>query len=139
MHDQYVQDATQYGLNDRLAEVLQYTAALSLRVYGVNTMDDNTWTEAVEERRRTLEVEQRRVIEELCPVGVWNRRDASIALDYAPYIQQIVEAEDAEEAREMVKKPKGGRSTRNSARSGYTRIVEVSEDSRSALARMGLR
>lgn len=138
LHDQYVQDATEYGLNDRLAEVLEYAATHSRKALGVLPLDDSSSTEDFQERRETLEDARRIVVQELCPLGVRNRRDASIVLDYIPYIRQIVEAEDAEEAREIEKKPKGRRSTRNSARSGYVRIVEVSGDSRRSLARMGL-
>lgn len=86
------------------------------------------------EGSRRRECELRRTVEEVCPMWVWSRQDGSIYMDYVPLIRQILEAEDAQEEAGM--RGRGGRATRNSARThGYVRTVMLSAEGRAGLIR----
>lgn len=81
---------------------------------------------------RQRECELRRMVEEVCPMWVWSRRDGSVWMDYVPFIRQIVEADEAQEESEM--KARGGRGTRNSTRAtGYVRTIVLTEEGRGGL------
>jgi hypothetical protein len=47
-----------------------------------------------------------------------------VSLEYLPYVRQIVEAEDGQEMKERAR---AGRTTRNSTRSQYVRMVELTD------------
>ena len=79
---------------------------------------------------------QRVAAREICRIG----EDAvRVSLEYLPYVRQIVEAEDRLEIQEQEKRPRVGRRTRNSTRSQYVRVVELTEQARAGLEMSGLK
>ena len=107
-------------------------------MFDVDVTGDALATQAFEERAKSMRSNHRRVLEEVCPMAIWARRDAGAALEYIPLVRQMVAADDEEEARETEKKRGAGRSTRNSLRSGYVRMIEMTEEGRQMLGSCGL-
>ncbi|KJA30274.1 hypothetical protein HYPSUDRAFT_32426 [Hypholoma sublateritium FD-334 SS-4] len=106
-------------------------------MFDVDVTGDAVATQAFEERAKSVRWDHRRVLQEVCPTAIWARRDAGAALEYIPLLRQMVAADD-EEAREMQKKRSAGRNTRNSLRSGYVRMIEITEEGRRVLDACGL-
>lgn len=107
-------------------------------MFDVDVTGDAVATQAFEERAKSVRSDHRRVLQEVCPTAVWARRDAGSALEYIPLLRQMVAADDEEEARETQKKRSAGRNTRNSLRSGYVRMIEITEEGRRVLDSCGL-
>jgi hypothetical protein len=61
---------------------------------------------------------------------IWN--SGVIAMEYIPYVRQMVETEDLLEMREQ-RRPRVGRMTLNSRRSNYDRILDLKVDGRQGL------
>jgi len=92
---------------------------------------------SLEERRRRARDGQKVVLHEVCPPGIWSRADGLVGMDYVGYMRQMVLAEDKEEM-EQEKRRQGGRNTRNSARSGYVRTLELTEEARRVVCSVDL-
>ncbi|KAF8974559.1 hypothetical protein BDZ97DRAFT_35100 [Flammula alnicola] len=135
LYDLHVKDTAQFGFYDRHEDILTTAVQLSRGLFDVDVKADAITTQTFEESSRIVRYEQRLVLQEVCPVAIWARRDAALPLDYIPMIRQIVEAEDMQEALEKQKRPRVGRTTRNSARSGYVRMVSVTEEARRIITR----
>lgn len=123
LRDVHAQDPAQLGLNDRHEEIVSTAIQLSRGEFDVDA------TVSLEETRRRMRSGRRLVLHEVCPLAIWSRADGLVEMDYLAYIRQMVEAEDKEEM-EQEKRRQGGRSTRNSARSGYVRTVGLTEEAR---------
>lgn len=136
LYDRHGQDTSQSGQYDRHEEMLSSGTRLLRKMFDVDAKDDGTGP--FEEKGRNVGDAHRRVLVEVCPTGVWARRDGVGALDYIPLIRQMVAADDAEEVREGEKRRGVGRSTRNSARSGYVRMIGMTEEGRRVLWGCGL-
>jgi hypothetical protein len=117
LRDVHAQDLAQLGLHDRHEEIVSTAIQLSRGRLDVDAM------RSLEETRMSG---QKLLLREVCPVGTWSRADGFVEMDYLAYVRQMVEAED----KEGEKRRLGGRSTRNSARSGYVRTVQLSEEAR---------
>jgi hypothetical protein len=113
---------------DRHKDILTTAIRLSQELFDVDVKADALETQTFEEHSRSVRDEQKLVLQELCPTAIWARRDARTVLDYIPLIRQMVDADDRQEALEMQKRRGSGRSTRNSARSGYVRMIGITQE-----------
>ncbi|PPR06958.1 hypothetical protein CVT26_004278 [Gymnopilus dilepis] len=120
LYDVYAKDGAQFGQYDRQEDMIFTAIEIS------SGLLDREMLEKEDEWRK----QHREVIEELLPVGMWRRGCLEHCVDYLPYVRQMVEAEDAEEAREA---RRVGRRTRNSIRSGYVRMISMTEEARKKL------
>lgn len=121
LYDIYAKDRPRFGQYDRQEDMIYTAIEISCGLYG---------TEIKEETEDEWRNKHRRVVEEVLPVGMWTRGRVAQCVDYLPYLRQMVEAEDAEEARE---RGRVGRRTRNSSRSGYVRLISITEEARKTL------
>ena len=107
-------------LCDRQSEMISTAKALAQKVFKVDLSKESQSMRAGEEDRGRIRQEQRVIAGELCVVGV---NEGRVSVEYIPFARQILEAEDGLEE-EM--RPRSGRKTRNSGRSEYVRMLEVS-------------
>ncbi|KAF9485350.1 hypothetical protein BDN70DRAFT_871383 [Pholiota conissans] len=130
LHDRYAEDMAQIGMYDRHEDIWATAIRLSQELFDVDVKADALKTQTFEEQSRNIQYKHKCVLQELCPMSVWARQYSGTGLDYIPLIRQMVDAEDAQEAMEMQKKRGSGRNTRNSARSGYVRMIGITEEGR---------
>ncbi|EAU84789.2 hypothetical protein CC1G_00308 [Coprinopsis cinerea okayama7 len=77
------------------------------------------------------------VLHDVCPMTVWSLPLPRLYVDYAPYIKQVAEADDAQaEATIQRVQERGGRRTRNSGKSEYVRILQLSDLGRGSISRI---
>ncbi|KAF8913902.1 hypothetical protein CPB84DRAFT_1757860 [Gymnopilus junonius] len=117
LYDVYAKDKAEFGQHDRQEDMLFTAIEIASGLYDMEIQGE------MEDEWRN---DYREVIEEVVPVG----GGVGHGVDYLAYLRQMVEAEDAEEAREM---GRVGRRTRNSSRSGYVRVISITEEARKKL------
>ncbi len=85
------------------------------------------------ERKGRIQQSQMITARELCRGVDLIRNGGVIAMEYIPYVRQMVEAEDLSEMKEQEKRRRVGRMTWNSRRSNYERVLDLKVEGRQGL------
>ncbi|KAF8165342.1 hypothetical protein B0H34DRAFT_688843 [Crassisporium funariophilum] len=133
LYDPHAKDTAQFGLHGRQKEIAWSAIHHSRALFGVDVKSDAQDIQANYSDSVIFQSQLRPVLREVCPLATWCRGDASLYTEYSPIIRQIVAEDDMQEAFEIQTKPRAGRNTRNSTRSGHVRTITLTAEGRRGL------